>query len=72
MMRLVRIIFLVYMGVINRQVLLLLVNSSGNLLGTLYCQLPMVRKDIIFGGKLQSILLGRKKLNYTDIFMEKN
>ena len=59
---------LISLGQVNGQFLILENNSSVNVVGELYCQLPMGRKYTSFGGKLKYFLLIRQKLNHTEMF----
>ena len=56
----------------NNYFVLLEDKSSVNILGSFYWQLPMGIKETSFGGKLQSLLVIRHKLNYTEMFVGNN
>ena len=43
--------------------------SYGNVFFVLYSQLPMERKDTIFGVKYQNIFVGQHLLNYEEMFV---
>ena len=68
MKQLVRRVFLISLGVRNCLFVLLEGKSSVNLLSAFYWNLPMGINYTSFGGEIQSILVRRNKLNYTEIF----